>query len=67
MKASEIRDFELTGDEDTDDIEQWADDYISECESDLAEYRETQQERYDTANEHAIRQSEMIEIFRNEY
>ena len=67
MRASEISDFELTGEEDEREIEEIADEYISDCQDDLDEWRATQQDIYDERNGYAIRQSEMIERFRNEY
>lgn len=70
MRASEISDFGLTGEETELEIEEKANDYISDCASDEAEYNEqfgTPQDRYNDQNEYAIVQSERYEMFRNEY
>lgn len=51
LKKGEIQDFSLTGEEEERDIEQYADDFLSELASERAEYAATAQERYDEQNE----------------
>ena len=47
MKVREIRDFELTGEEDEHIIEQYANDYISDIQSERSEYAAKCQAQYD--------------------
>ena len=46
LRPSEIKDFDLTGSETEEEIELYAKDYISDCETDEAEYRVTKQSNF---------------------
>ncbi len=68
LRIGQIRDFDLFGDETTNEIEGYADEFISDIDPDTdVEMTERMQDEYNDRNSWAIRQSEMIEQFRNEY
>lgn len=66
ITEKDVKDFSLDGTEPLEEVEQYADDYASECDTDEAEYRATAQERYDDLHERENVMSERIERFRNE-
>jgi hypothetical protein len=54
MRIGEIRDFRLDADEDTDTVESYANDYISELNSNEAEYRQHQRDMGLCDDTHAL-------------
>lgn len=58
IKGNEVKDFGLDGDEDETDVEQYANDYLSDLATERAEYESDSLQRYDEQHEQDVYNTE---------